>query len=337
LASGDSHTAAELVPAVPVNIRAQMSARTAREYVYYEQHQLILALSLAPAFDVIHSHIGPGGYALSGVPQIRGRVLHTQHNPVYRDQEWFVREHPEMWFSTVSEHLGQRLRQQGSTRCRVILNGLDVSKFTFQQRGGRGLLYLGRLEAEKGPDLAVGVARELGWPLMMAGPIIEADYFESAIRPLLDEQIRYVGVVDHGQKNELLGQADCVLMPSRVEEGFGMVSVEAMACGTPVVALGNGALPEIVEQGLTGFWTKDESSLASLVRQALGLDRAAIRARAAARFNLSWIAERYCEFYAEMIDAAETDDARGRRAVIDSAGGTATGANSRGSITCKSS
>jgi glycosyltransferase involved in cell wall biosynthesis len=301
LAAGDSRTVAELVPVVPRNLCAEMAAGSAQEYPYYEQCQLILALKIGADFDVVHSHVGPGGYVLSGVPGLGGRVLHTQHNPVYQDLEWFVGWHPDLWLSAVSEFQARRLRQAGARRCRVIPNGIDVTgAFTFRPRGGEGLLYLGRMEEEKGPDLAVRVARELGRPLTLAGPVIDEEYFDRAIRPALGGPVRYVGVVNHAQKNDLLGQAGCVLMPSRVAEGFGMVSVEAMACGTPVVALANGALPEVVETGRTGYVTADESALASLVGPALRLDRAAVRARAAERFDLDAVAGQYLRLYEEI-------------------------------------
>jgi glycosyltransferase involved in cell wall biosynthesis len=160
---------------------------------------------------------------------------------------------------------------------------------------------------DKGPDLAVQVARTLGRPLTLAGPLEE--FFHQAIEPYLDDRIRYVGVVDHRKKVELLGQAGCVLVPSRCEEGFGMVSIESMACGTPVVALANGALPEVIESGLTGYTTKDEQALATLVTQAMRLDRAAIRDRVTTRFDLRTIADQYHRLY-EQIAGARADLSR---------------------------
>jgi glycosyltransferase involved in cell wall biosynthesis len=148
--------------------------------VYYEQHQLLLALQRASEFDVVHSHVGWGGYALSGALS-RPPVLHTQHNPVYGDQEWFVFEHPDLWYSTVSQFQARKFERCGATRCHVIHNGIDVSRFTFQPHGSDGLLFVGRMEEEKGPDLAVQVARALGRPLTLAGPIIDEEFFDQAI------------------------------------------------------------------------------------------------------------------------------------------------------------
>jgi glycosyltransferase involved in cell wall biosynthesis len=307
IASGDSRTPAELLPVVPLNLYTAMETGLAAEYAYYEQHQLLLALERVPQFDVVHSHIGWGGYVLSGVPDLHRRVLHTQHIPVAEDQGWFVNQRPSIWFSAVSDFQARKLRQHGTTHCQVIHSGIDVEAFTFQPQGGEGLLFLGRMEREKGPDLAIHVARRLNRPLILAGPMIDEGFFEDAIEPLLNDQIQYVGVVDHREKDELLGQAACLLMPSRCEESFGMVSLEALACGTPVVALANGGLPEIIEPDLTGYLTQDEHALAALVSQAMKLDRATIRARVAARFDFRIVADKYRELYTQIVKIAHED------------------------------
>jgi glycosyltransferase involved in cell wall biosynthesis len=118
------------------------------------------------------------------------------------------------------------------------------------------------------------------------------------IAPSLGESIRYVGVVDHNRKNQLLGDAACVLMPARWDEPFGMVAVEAMACGTPVVVSQRGALPEIVDDGVSGF-SASYDEMPGRVMQAFRLDRAAVR-KAAARFDVSLVARRYFEIYKDM-------------------------------------
>jgi glycosyltransferase involved in cell wall biosynthesis len=304
VASGDSRTAAELVPVMATNLVDMMAAGDAEEYSYYEQRQLLLALGRAAEFDVIHSSVGPGAYALSGVPGLRGRVLHSQHNPVTPDLGWFAGAHPDLWFSTVSEFQARALRDRGAGRCRVIPNGIRVDSFTFQPEGGGGLFFIGRIEWQKGPDLAVDIARGSGLPLTLAGPIIDEDFFRRAIEPHLGDQVRYVGKVDHLRKNELLGRAGCAVLPSRWDEPFGLVAIEAMACGTPVVALANGALPEVIDPGVTGFVARDEVELPALVSRALGLDRAAVRARAAARFDMPRVTSSYLHLYEEIAGAS---------------------------------
>jgi glycosyltransferase involved in cell wall biosynthesis len=144
------------------------------------------------------------------------------------------------------------------------------------------------------------VARSLDRPLTLAGPIVDADYFARCVEPHLDDRMRYVGTVGHEAKVELMGRAACVLMPSRIDEAYGMVAIEAMACGTPVVALASGALPEIVEPHLSGFVTEDATALADLVRAAEKLDRRAIRRRASERFAIDVAADRYLRLYEEI-------------------------------------
>ncbi len=317
LASGDSQTAGELVPVVSRHLVALMKDGAAFEQAYYEQHELMLALERAAEFDVIHSHLSPGAYVLSAVPGIGPRVLHTQHTPVWGDFQWLVQQRPDFWLSTVSDYQARRLREFGAKRCFVIHNGIDVASFTFQPQpcGGDGLVFLGRIEKGKGPDLAVETARKLHRPLTLAGPIVDGELFEAAIKPHLGKDIRYVGVVNHEQKNKLLGEAGCALLPFRGAEGFGMVSIEAMACGTPVVALASGALPEIVEPGVTGFFTEDPNALSQLVQQALKLDRAQVRARVAARFDLGIVAKNYVALYEQIAAASPASrTCAGRRA-----------------------
>jgi len=299
-ASGDSQTTARLLSPISRNLVDLMNKGSAFEYAYYEQRQLQLALEQSPGFDLIHSHIGPGAYLFSNIPRLHNRVLHTVHCPVHADLEWFIRQRPNLWFSTVSEFQARKLRNQGATRCHVVENGIDVSEFTFCREGGKGLVFIGRMERVKGPDIAVQAGRSLGYPLILAGPIMEQEFFDRSIGPFLDENIRYIGTVDHPEKNELLGQAGCAVLPFRREEPFGLVVIEAMACGTPVVALANGSMPEIVEPGLTGYLARDEKEIPELIPQALKLDRAAIRHRVRERFDISIVAEKYCLLYSKI-------------------------------------
>jgi glycosyltransferase involved in cell wall biosynthesis len=300
LASGDSSAGERIIAVAETNIYGQMKNSTAWEYTYYEQQQLQLALEHADDFDVIHSHIGPAGFVLSGIKDWRDKVLHTIHSPVYQDLQWFIRQHPDMWFSTVSEFQADKLYEHGARHCHVVHNGIETDAFTFNQYGSEGLLFLGRIEREKGPDIAIKVARELGCPLILAGPIVQQDYYDEMIAPLLNETVRYIGVVDHREKNRLLGSAGCVLMPSRWEEPFGMVAIEAMACGTPVVVSRQGALPEIVDPGVSGFMATDDEMTGKVV-QALRLDRVAVRRAVAAQFDISVVAQKYYELYQSML------------------------------------
>jgi len=274
-----------------------MQAGNAYEYSYYEQHQFRLALEMASDFDVVHSHVGCAAYFLSGVPALQGKVLHTIHTPVYTDLQWFIKQHSDMWISAVSQFQARRLWQQNASRCRVIHNGIDMSEFTFRREVREELLFIGRMESCKGADIAVRVAETLKLPLLLAGPIIDSEFFEHRIKPYLNHQIQYIGVVNHRQKDVLFGRVACVVLPFRRDEPFGMVAIEAMACGTPVVAMSDGALPEIVEPGRTGYLANDIDELPTLTTKSMELDRESIRARVAARFDISVVAEQYRDLY----------------------------------------
>ena len=299
IASGDSEVNAEVIAPVESNLVGQMREGTACEYSWYEQEQLCMALERAQQFDIIHSHLTPGAYWLSSVHGLRARVLHTLHSTIHGDTKRFFRQRPDLWLSTVSQYQLSELGG-GAPKRRIVHNGLPVERFTFNAAPKDGLLFMGRIESQKGPDLAVDTARALKERLQLAGPILDRSLFASRIEPHISDRIQYVGVLNHDQKNERLGSARCVLMPSRWQEPFGLVAVEAMACGTPVVALANGALPELIEDGLTGFVTDDPAELPHLTEAAFNLDRSAIRARALERFDIATSAKRYGELYEEI-------------------------------------
>jgi glycosyltransferase involved in cell wall biosynthesis len=294
-----------LIPMVEEPLYEQTTNGTAWEYGPFEQHELLTVLELADDFDVIHSHLGWSGWVLSGMPGLGERTLHTQHNPVSPDMEWFVRRHPDIRLTTVSQYQAHKLWRLGARRCHVVHNGIDFSLFPLRDSGKQGLVYLGRLEHDKGADLAIEVARTLGMTLTLAGPAVNHEFFETQITPHLDDQIRYAGIVGHEEKTRLLGGASCVLMPSREEEGFGLVALEAMACGTAVVGLANGALPEIIEEGVTGFVTPDERGLAELVPAAERLDPSIVRRTAEQRFSVAASAAGYLGLYQLMTDTRE--------------------------------
>jgi glycosyltransferase involved in cell wall biosynthesis len=295
LATADSN-ADRLVAVIPTGVRSLMAAGTATEYVFYEQSQLRMAVERAGEYDLIHSHIGAGGYVLSAMFP---HVLHTQHLPVYQDLVWFATRHPEVWFSTVSHSQAKKLCR--TSRCQTIHNGIDVSSFTFSTTPGQGLFFMGRIESAKGPDLAIDVANELGLPLTLAGPIVDQPFFDQRIRPRLGSSVRYMGVLDHQQKNAWMARSACAVLPFRGEESFGLVMVEAMACGTPAVSLANGAATEIIDPGVTGYLAESADELVGAVTRALSLDRRAVRNRVQERFDIAEVAASYCRLYDRVI------------------------------------
>jgi glycosyltransferase involved in cell wall biosynthesis len=296
VASGDSHTAARLEAVLPVNAVEAMASGAAAEYVYLEQEALARTLALADEFDVVHSHVGPSAFALSAVPGLHLRLLHTHHNEITPDLLSFVSRNPDLWLSTVSRGAADQLRAAGGLNLDTVANGISGDAFPVTETPGDGLAFLGRIESAKGPDIAIRVAREAGRALTLAGPIIDDQFFAERIQPLLGETVAYVGSLGHDDKCALLASSVCTIVPSRVEEGFGMVAVESMACGTPVVSSGRGALSEIVDDGITGY-TCDPETMVERIRWAVRLDRLAVADHARRRFGIERTAAAYLALY----------------------------------------
>lgn len=296
LAPAGSDGGVPVVEVLGAGLFAAMRAGAAWDQVPYEQHALLTAGRMRGEFDLVHAHLGPAGFVLSA----GGPALHTLHGQVTRDLEWLVAREPELWLTTPAEPQAARLRAAGARHCAAVPNGLDTTRFP-AGAGGGPLVFLGRMERQKGPDLALAAATALDRDLVLAGPVADEDFFAAAIAPQLSERAQYHGVLAHADKVTLLAQASCVVMPSRWEEPFGMVAAEAAACGTPVAALARGALPDVVEQGLTGWCAQDEAGLAAAVARALTLDRGAIRSRALERFGIEPVARRFVAQYEAML------------------------------------
>jgi glycosyltransferase involved in cell wall biosynthesis len=193
-------------------------------------------------------------------------------------------------------------------RWSMIPNGVPLETYGFNPDvvASAPLVFLGRLEEIKGPHLAIEIARRSGAPLILAGnvPDDHRAWFESAVSPHIDgERISYVGPVDDAQKSALLGQARALLMPILWEEPFGIVMAEAMACGTPVLGLARGAVPEVVEDGVTGFVRPDIDGLVEAVGRIGEIDRSACRGRVEKIYSDRAVIEAYLELYRELIQA----------------------------------
>jgi glycosyltransferase involved in cell wall biosynthesis len=182
----------------------------------------------------------------------------------------------------------------------TVHHGLAPDAFRFSPSGAGYLAFLGRISPEKRVDRAIRIAQRLGRPLRIAAKVDRADraYFET-IEAMLDHPlVDYIGEIGDAEKSAFLGGADALLFPIDWPEPFGLVMIEAMACGTPVVAFPHGSAPEVVEPGLTGFLVNSEEEAAEAVAKAATLDRAAIRRRFEERFSSRAMARAYAELYA---------------------------------------
>jgi Glycosyltransferase len=187
-----------------------------------------------------------------------------------------------------------------------VYNGIRLEAFDFVASEGRHLLFLGRICPEKGADLAVEFALRTGLPLVIAGLVPEGakDFFEARIKPRIDgKQIRFAGEVGPEERNRLLGGALALLHLIRVPEPFGLVMAEAMACGTPVVGIGLGSVPEVVEHGVTGFVARDLDEAVAFAEQLPQLNRRHCRERVERLFTLERMVEGYERAFERLAEA----------------------------------
>lgn len=294
--AGGSDVAVPLIEAVPEPVGPLMERGEASEYEYYEQELVKSALSTAQNADVVHSHVVPGTFVLQDAFAGTPPVLYTLHGQVTEDLCWSLRRSPRAVVG-VSYSQYEQAAARGASLLGVTHNGIDVSAVPFSASGGEELLFLGRMEWRKGPDMAIRAACEVGRPLTLAGPITDRQFFEAEVEPLLGPQIRYVGVLDREGKRRALARSCCLLVPSRWSEPFGMVCVEAMAAGTPIAAMRSGALPEVVDDGVTGRVVATEGELPAAVIEASALDRTTVRRAARERFDVGVVARAYLAHY----------------------------------------
>ena len=208
------------------------------------------------------------------------------------------------WYASAARRLGPR--HTGTNVDAVVYNPIDVDSWPVGYRKEDYLLFVARMVEEKGPHRAIRVAKETGRPLVLAGPVQPGHerFFAREVEPHIDgQQIRYVGEVGGVRKQRLFADAFAFLMPIRWPEPFGLVMVEALAAGTPVLAFAHGAAPEIIEHGVNGFLVQDEHEMAAMVEKAAEIDPMRCRQTAAERFAPDQVALGYESVYREAMAA----------------------------------
>lgn len=242
--------------------------------------------------DLVHDH------TLCGPLQARGRAtptMVTAHGPVAGELGSYFRKLGDS-ISLVAISHSQRAEAPDLNWCSTVHNAIPVNEYPFRADKEDFLLFLGRMSPDKGVHLAIEAAREAGRPLVIAGKCnepAEMAYFDSRIRPLLGSDIEWIGQADAARKKDLLSRAHCFLFPIRWAEPFGIVMVEAMACGTPVVALRGGSVNEVVAHGTTGFICDKPAELPSFIDRAGEISPSACREHAMSRFDVSKMVEGY--------------------------------------------
>jgi len=306
-ASGDSHTSAALAPMRARSIRTDPECQDPLAC-----HVLMIeeVARAAHEFDIVHFHTGflhfPIARRLDAahVTTLHGRLDLPDLPPLFEEF---------LDMPLVSISTAQRRPLARASWERTIHHGLPPALLPFSAESRGYLVFIGRISPEKRPDRAIEIARQAGLPLKIAAKIDAADrrYFHETIEPMLSTPgVEFIGEVGDAQKAELLGGAQALLFPIDWPEPFGMVIIEAMACGTPVIAWNRGSVPELIEHGRSGFIVETIKDAVMAVLEAARLDRAACRAAFDARFTADRMACEYVSIYEKLL---ERSFSRGRQ------------------------
>jgi glycosyltransferase involved in cell wall biosynthesis len=298
-ATGEARTRAKVVAsfaeARPLEIgRAWTELRHAVEWIVH-----------ADDFDVLNDHTGPLGAVLGGL--VSTPFLHTVHGTLTGDAGKIYSRIAGVapGVGLVSISLNQRKPCPDLPWAANIPNALDLAAYPVDPHRGDYLLFLGRVSPDKGPHRAIEVANAAGAPLKIAGKMqdpAEKYYFEAEVRPRLGERIEYLGEVSHDEKVELLQNARATLFPIQWEEPFGLVMIESMACGTPVIATRRGAVPEVVAHGRSGIIVEDHRAMVAALEAADDLDPLECRRYVEEHFSPERMVRGYEEAYRAVLE-----------------------------------
>jgi glycosyltransferase involved in cell wall biosynthesis len=300
-ASGDSRTKAKLEAVYPVAPSRHIG------HTFWELNHALSCYARASDFEIINDHTGMLGAALGGTTATA--VVHTVHGPLDGEPgetyEQIGRAAPNVGLISIS--MNQRKPKPDLNWIANCHNALDFSVYPVKPHRGDYLLFLGRLSPDKGAHRAVAVAREAGLPLKLAGKMHEPkerEYFHELVEPHLVDGIEYLGEVTHGEKVELLQNARATLFPIEWEEPFGLVMIESMACGTPVIATRWGAVPEVIEDGRSGIIVDHYRQMAGALEAADNLDPHELRRYVEEEFSPERMVHDYIKAYEVAIAAA---------------------------------
>jgi len=300
-ASADSKTAARLEPCCPKALRLHENGLINRDAPLI----LMLERALGAAsgrFDVVHSHLDYLSFPMSRrahapvVTTLHGRLDLPELIPMFE-------EYAEMPVVSISN--AQRTPLPGANWLGTVYHGIPKDLYSFHPGPGSYLAFLGRISPEKCPDHAIELAKRVGMPLRIAAKVDPADqdYFKRKIERLLEHPlIEYVGEITDGEKNDFLGDAAALVCPYDWPEPFGVVLIEAMACGTPVLAYRRGSIPEVLEHGVTGYICDDLNAMVEAVAAIPLIDRARCREVFERRFTVDRMVRDYVRLYEKMAE-----------------------------------
>jgi len=305
-ASGNSKNKAKLMSVYPVSL-----FESGIDWFHRSQNLINAANAFKNAgnFDVIHSHMGDNALFFSQITKTP--MVTTLHNVLPAEKqsssdEYITYEYYAQKTNFVSISFNQRTHTDiGLNYINTVYNGIDIGDFDFQAKPTNHLAWLGRIHYGKGLFEAVSVAKKTKSKLVAAGNITcksDEDYFNT-VKPNIDgKNIKYIGEVGSAEKSKLLGESKALLFPIKWEEPFGLVMIEAMACGTPVIAFKRGSVPEIVKDGVTGFVVENEKEMAAAIKKIGKIDRLECRRHVEKYFTIGRMVDEYEKVYGQVIN-----------------------------------
>jgi len=299
-ASGDSETKADLVVTTEKALWLRKDLRSPHAVI---ARLLKMVYDRRKQFDLIHNHFDFFMFPLL-MSNDCPAVLTTLHRPIDDELARVARSFPKMKFCAISNDQRQSAEEKGLRIIDVVHNGIKVQDYEFNEEPEDYFMYLGRLNFDKGVVEAIRAAKEARVKLIVAGNVVggeEWNYFLHEVQPILnDEGIQFVGQVGFEQKIKLLSRARGVLFPINRREPFGLVMVEAMACGTPVIAFDRGSVPEVIVNKKTGFIVKDGEEMVKMIKKIDSIDRKTCRDHVEENFTLKQMVDKYEEIYKKL-------------------------------------
>lgn len=313
-ASGDSVTLAKLQS---VHDKALRLDSRIKEYGIYEMLNLSSVYEQADQFDIIHSHVGCA--ALPYCNLVKTPTVHTLHGIFTPDNEKLFIHAKKQPFVSISD--AQRDPRLNLNCVGTVYNGIDPNRYTYHPQPDNPpyLAFLGRMSSEKGPHLAIEIAKRTGLPLKMAGKVdpVDQEFFATQVKPHIDgKQIQYLGEATHQDKSPLLGGAIATLFPITWREPFGLVMVESMVVGTPVIAMNLGSVPEVMSHGKSGYICNSVDECVAAVERISELNRQDCRDHVLENFSAKRMADGYEAVYRQILAEKYAQNGHARSAVF---------------------
>ena len=299
-AGGDSRTQAKLIPIWPRSLwRAKLNTPHVVFSLLYEK-----LISFQDKFDIIHDHCE--WYTIPYSKFLKPPIVTTLHHPLTEEAIILYKKFPNINFVAISKN--QRRSAHGINIVETIYHGLPIEKYEFDPRPKDYLLWLSKIMPQKGIAEAIDIAKLAGENLIISGniPPEQGDYFDFRIKPLIDgKKIKFLGASDFPKKIELLKNAKAFIFPVKRPEPFGLVVIEAMACGTPVIAFKAGSMPELIEEGKTGFLVNNIEEACQALKKTDEISREYCREYVKKNFNLKRMVNRYEKLYKKILKQNE--------------------------------